>query len=202
MGMEKNIIPIFATENKNNKIYMSMEKKNLMGATAQKPEVQSKVVVYYVASKFSYATEVKSIEFSNKENADTFINLMKDEGYEITQFAGEGYLGEEAEQEKMEAEAKAEISEAVDAFILNNYGFLKGTDEYDFIYPQIFGLMQSYGYVDRDGDVVDQVSFINFLSYDQFRDELKSTLVRYMDWLNENVEFGGGKKINLFINCE
>lgn len=28
-------------ENENNKIYMSMEKKNLMGATAQKPEVQS-----------------------------------------------------------------------------------------------------------------------------------------------------------------
>lgn len=179
-----------------------MENKNLMGATAQKPEVQSEVIVYYVASKFSYATEVNSIKFSNKENADTFINLMKAEGYEITTFAGEGYLGAEAEQEKMEAEAKAEISEAVDAFILNNYGFLKGTDEYDFIYPQIFGLMQSYGYVDRDGDVVEPRNFLLFLGYDQFKSELKTSLARYMDWLNENVEFGGGKKIDLFVNCE
>lgn len=86
-----------------------MNIKNFMGEiTAQKPEVQSKVVVYYVASKFSYATEVKSIEFSNKENADTFINLMKAEGYEITQFAGEGYLGEEAEA-KMKDEKAQEI---------------------------------------------------------------------------------------------
>lgn len=57
----------------------------------------SKIKVYYVASKFSYATEVQSLEFSSKENADAFINLMKAEGYEITQFGGEGYLGEFAE---------------------------------------------------------------------------------------------------------
>ena len=60
----------------------------------QKMETNSKIKVYYVASKFSYATEVQSLEFSNKENADAFINLMKAEGYEITQFAGDGYLGE------------------------------------------------------------------------------------------------------------
>ena len=81
-----------------------MNNKNFKGEiTAQKPEVQSEVIVYYVASKFSYATEVNSIKFSNKENADTFINLMKAEGYEITTFAGEGYLGEEAEAEKRDA---------------------------------------------------------------------------------------------------
>lgn len=71
-----------------------MEKTISGVITAQKPEVQSEVIVYYVASKFSYATEVQSLEFSNKENADAFINLMKSEGYEITQFAGDGYTGE------------------------------------------------------------------------------------------------------------
>lgn len=176
-----------------------MSNKNLMGEiTAQKPEVQSKVVVYYVASKFSYATEVKSLEFSSKENADTFINLMKAEGYEITTFAGEGYTGEAEETIQESSDANDEVAEAVDAFILNNYGFLKGTDEYDSIYAQIFGLMQSYGYVDRDGDVVEPRNFLLFLGYDQFKCELKTTLASYMDWIVEM----GGEKLDLFVNCE
>ena len=50
--------------------------------------------VFYVARQFGYATNVESIKFSKKENADAFIALMKDEGYEITTFGGEGYTGE------------------------------------------------------------------------------------------------------------
>jgi hypothetical protein len=95
-------------------------------------------------------------------------------------------------------DVKDEVAEAVDAFILNNYGFLKGTDEYDFIYPQIFGLMQSYGYVDRDGDVVEPRNFLLFLGYDQFKNELKTSLAGYMDWIVEM----GGEKLDLFVNCE
>ena len=60
----------------------------------QKMENSSKIKVYLTIGSTSYSTEVKGFEFSNKENADAFINLMKAEGYEITQFGGEGYLGE------------------------------------------------------------------------------------------------------------
>lgn len=167
-------------------VYRLTEKKKM--------ENSSKIKVYYVASKFSYATEVKSIEFSNKENADTFINLMKAEGYEITQFGKEGYTGEP----EVEEPVQDEVAEAVDAFILNHYGFIKGSEEYDFIYPQIFGLMQSYGYVDKDGDVVEPRNFLLFLTYPQFQDELKAGLAQLMEW---EVEMGGNK-LDLFVNCD
>lgn len=72
----------------------------------QKMENSSKIKVYLTIGSTSYSTEVKGFEFSNKENADAFINLMKAEGYEITQFAGEGYLGEEAEAEKRDEKAQ------------------------------------------------------------------------------------------------
>ena len=49
--------------------------------------------------------EVKGFEFSSLENADTFIDLMTAEGYEVTTFGGEGYLGAEAEQEKRDEKA-------------------------------------------------------------------------------------------------
>ena len=52
-----------------------------------------KIKVYVVISKTSYQTEVKDFEFSTIEKADQFIDLMKSEGYEITQFGKEGYLG-------------------------------------------------------------------------------------------------------------
>ena len=69
-------------------------------------ETNSKIEVYYVARNYGYATNLESIKFSSKENADAFINLMKAEGYEITQFGGEGYLGAEAEQEKRDEKAQ------------------------------------------------------------------------------------------------
>lgn len=52
-----------------------------------------KIKVYVVISRTSWSREVKDFEFSTKENADLFISLMKSEGYEITQFANEGYIG-------------------------------------------------------------------------------------------------------------
>lgn len=57
-------------------------------------ETNSKIEVYYVARNYGYSRNLESIKFSSKENADAFIKLMKAEGYEITQFGGEGYLGE------------------------------------------------------------------------------------------------------------
>ena len=58
-----------------------------------KTKIMEKIKVYYVANRSAWGTEVKSLNFSSKENADTFIALMKAEGYEITQFGGEGYIG-------------------------------------------------------------------------------------------------------------
>jgi hypothetical protein len=52
-----------------------------------------KYKIYLVIHETSYSREVKEFEFSTKENADQFIALMKSEGYEITQFGNEGYLG-------------------------------------------------------------------------------------------------------------
>lgn len=49
--------------------------------------------VYYVAREYGWATNVESVEFSTKENADAFIQLMTSEGYKITQFGGDGYVG-------------------------------------------------------------------------------------------------------------
>lgn len=95
-------------------------------------------------------------------------------------------------------DVKDEVAEAIDAFILNNYGFLKGTDEYDFILYQILGIMTSYGFIDKDGDFIQPGSIINFLGYDQFKSELKTGLARYMDWIVEM----GGEKLDLFVNCE
>ena len=188
---------IFAKRNKNNNIFENFPAGGY-ATGKQKMENSSKIKVYLTIGSTSYSTEVKGFEFSNKENADAFINLMKSEGYEITTFAGEGYTGEAEETIQESSDANDEVAEAVDAFILNNYGFLKGTDEYDFIYAQIFGLMQSYGYVDRDCDVVEPRNFILFLGYDQFKCELKTNLARYMDWIVEM----GGEKMNLFVNCE
>ena len=50
--------------------------------------------VYFAKKNGSgWEKNVFSIKFKKKENADTFIGIMKDEGYEITQFCGEGYIG-------------------------------------------------------------------------------------------------------------
>lgn len=56
--------------------------------------MEKKYKVYYIARDYGYKRDVESVEFSNKANADAFIALMKSEGYEITQFGGEGYIGE------------------------------------------------------------------------------------------------------------
>lgn len=56
--------------------------------------MEQKFEVYYTARQYGYHAEVESIKFSKKENADAFITLMKNEGYEITTFGGEGYTGE------------------------------------------------------------------------------------------------------------
>lgn len=50
--------------------------------------------IYYNASKLGYVTTLHSVTFSKKENADIFIAIMKEEGYEITRFGEEGYIGE------------------------------------------------------------------------------------------------------------
>ena len=150
----------------------------------------SKVTVYYTARNYGYASNVESIEFSTKENADAFINIMKAEGYEITQFGGEGYLGAEAEQEKLDAEVRAEVEEAVDGFILNNYGFLKGQPEYGYIETCISNVMEAYGFNDEPR------SFINFLAYPQFKEELNDSIANNLEWYCEM----GGIEINPFAN--
>lgn len=93
--------------------------------------------------------------------------------------------------------AQSDVKDSVNAFILNNYGFMEGTDEYDCILYVIIGIMHSYGFVDKDGDV-NAMSFVNFLSYPQFQSELKDNLTRMMEWLVEM----GGEKLDLFVNCE
>ena len=49
--------------------------------------------VCYVSDKSLYAETLESIKFNSKENADTFIRIMKAEGYEISNFGG-NYTGE------------------------------------------------------------------------------------------------------------
>lgn len=53
-----------------------------------------KITVYWVAREYGYKTDVESLEFSTKANADKFIALMKSEGYKITKFGRDGYTGE------------------------------------------------------------------------------------------------------------
>lgn len=67
-----------------------MINKNLNG---QDSVATSAVKVYVVTNRTSYSIEVKGFDFSSKKKADQFIRLMQSEGYEITQFAGEGYIG-------------------------------------------------------------------------------------------------------------
>lgn len=62
--------------------------------------------VYFTSGSTSYAKTLTSVEFSSQANADAFIELMKAEGYEITTFGKEGYLGAEAEQEKRDEKAQ------------------------------------------------------------------------------------------------
>ena len=87
----------------------------------------SKIKVYVVISGTSYMREVKDFEFSSKANADAFINLMTAEGYEITTFGKEGYLGAEAEQGKrdekaaeLQAEYQEKVEEVAEAFDSDN----------------------------------------------------------------------------------
>lgn len=50
--------------------------------------------VHYKTAKNSFYTEVKSIEFKSKDNADKFIAIMKAEGYEIVKWDDESYMGD------------------------------------------------------------------------------------------------------------
>ena len=80
--------------------------------------------VYFTSGSTSYAKTLTSVEFSDQANADAFIEIMKAEGYEITTFGNEGYLGAEAEQEKRDEKAvelNSEYQAKIDA--LSEAGF-------------------------------------------------------------------------------
>lgn len=71
-----------------------MEKKTFNGQSDSTRSVATSAVkVYVITNRSSYSIELKDFDFSSKEKADQFIQLMQSEGYEITQFAGEGYIG-------------------------------------------------------------------------------------------------------------
>jgi len=46
--------------------------------------------VYYVSNKNCGITYLQAVNFTKKENADAFIAIMRDEGYEIDKA---GYIG-------------------------------------------------------------------------------------------------------------
>ena len=85
-----------------------------------------------------------------------------------------------------------EAAEAIDNFIINNYGFFKGQPEYEYIEMCINNIMQAYGFLDNPG------SLINFLAYPQFKSELMESIASNLEWYCEM----GGIEINPFVNCE
>lgn len=50
--------------------------------------------VHYKTAKNSFYTEVKSVVFKSKDNADKFIAIMKAEGYEIVKWDDDSYMGD------------------------------------------------------------------------------------------------------------